>query len=64
MGMTKEPLAVIATFFCSDVRIIISGSEKEPDHGKIQDLMLGPTRCIRIKDKQWLKEDLTLAPWV
>ena len=37
--MTKEALAVSATFLVA-IRVIILGSEKSPDHGKIQSLFL------------------------
>lgn len=42
-----------SNFSCSDVHMIISGSEKEPEHGKfkIQDLPHDPTIFIRIKAK-------------
>jgi len=45
-------------FSCRDIRIIICNLEKRQDDGKIQDLMIAPTRFIRIKAKKWPTEDL------
>jgi hypothetical protein len=53
--MAKVALAVTATFLVA-IRVIIFGSVKALDHGKIQDLPLVPIRSIRINAKEWLSD--------